>query len=122
MDYNLVINSVIILVHNIYIMSVVEDKSEPISESTHMPVETAKPEHKPTLQETIIRDEEATKKCCNVVKSDVHICFRCCTYSWACSLNSIECCCGALSELCLIMSKCAIGCKNCLEQIDCDGH
>lgn len=103
-------------------MSTVEDKTK----QTHAPVPAPAPEPahepKPLLQETIVRDEEAVKKCCNVVKTDVHICFRCCAYSWACSLNGIEFCCGGLSELCLLMSKCAIGCKNCLERIDCDGH
>lgn len=68
------------------------------------------------------RNEEGAKKCCNIMKTDVHVCFKCCTYSWACSLNGIECCCGGLSMLCLMMSRCALGCRDCLEKIDCDGH
>jgi hypothetical protein len=79
------------------------------------------PEQAP-VQVSMIRDEEAAKKCCSIVKSDVHICFKCCTYTWACSLNGIECCCGGLSTLCLMMSRCALGCRDCLEKIDCDGR
>uniref|UniRef100_A0A6C0D3L5 Uncharacterized protein n=1 Tax=viral metagenome TaxID=1070528 RepID=A0A6C0D3L5_9ZZZZ len=97
-------------------MSSAEDKSK----NTQAPVSVQAV--KPSLQETIIRDEVAVKKCCNIVKTDVHICCKCCAYSWAFSLNSIECCCVGLSGLCLAMSKCAIGCKDCLERIDCDGH
>ena len=74
------------------------------------------------VQVSMIRDDEAVKKCCSIVKSDVHVCFKCCTYSWAFSLNGIECCCAGLSTLCLMMSRCALGCKDCLERIDCDGH
>jgi hypothetical protein len=82
----------------------------------------------PDLIETVISEvvtetiqrEEKPKKC--MLKKDVHICFRCCAYSWAFSLNGCECCCGLFSDVCISMSKFALCCKSSLEMIDCDSH
>lgn len=72
--------------------------------------------------EEMVREEEKVKKCCSIMKEDVHIAGKCCAYTWCGALNSIECCCVALSKCCLFMSEGAMGCNNCLEQIDCDKH
>ena len=77
----------------------------------------------PDALEKIERYEELTekpKKC--FLKDDVHLCFKCCTYSWAFSLNCCEFGCGLLSDCFLGISKTFLCCKNCLEKIDCDGH
>jgi|SaaInlV_135m_DNA_1039713.scaffolds.fasta_scaffold20408_1 hypothetical protein len=46
-------------------------------------------------------------------------CFKC---IWISILNCIECVCKSLSYICIGSSKCAMGCHNCLEEIDCDGN
>jgi len=79
------------------------------------------PEQPPVVVVEVIEREPA-KKCCTIMKNDVHICFKCCTFSWAACLNGIECCCLALSTCCVAASELALGCRACLEQIDCDGH
>lgn len=74
------------------------------------------------IVEEMVRGEEKVKKCCAVMKEDVHIAGKCCAYTWCCTLNGIECCCVSMSKLCLAMSEAAMGCNKLLEQIDCDKH
>lgn len=85
------------------------------------PKEEERKEEQPVVQE-MVREEQAVKKCCSVMKEDVHIAGKCCAYTWCCTLNGIEGCCLALSKCCLFMSELAMGCNKCLEQIDCDKH
>jgi len=73
-----------------------------------------------SVQAEKIEREEKPKKC--MLKDDVHLCLKCCTYSWAFSLNGCECCCGLFSDMCIGISKLALCCKAGLEYIDCDGH
>jgi len=51
-------------------------------------------------------------------------CCSCCCKSvkgiWMINLNCIECICKGLSYFCIGCSKCALGCHDCLEKIDCD--
>lgn len=87
------------------------------------PVETKQPESiDPPIIATMMEREKPVKKCCNIMKEDVHIAGKCCAYSWCFTLNGIECCCVGLSKLCICFSDMALCCNNCLEQIDCDKH
>jgi len=83
--------------------------------------EDYKLEESPVIQE-MDRETDKVKKCCNIMKEDVHIICKCCAYTWCFSLNSIECCCLSMSKCSLFMSNVFIGCNNFLEQIDCDKH
>jgi len=74
------------------------------------------------IVETMIREDETTKKCCSIMKEEVHVAFKCCAYTWCVSLNGIECCCVGLSKMCILMSDLALCCNKALEQIDCDKH
>jgi hypothetical protein len=51
-------------------------------------------------------------------------CCCCCGKSvkciWSGALNCIEGICKGLSYFCIGCSKCALGCHDCLEKIDCD--
>ena len=69
-----------------------------------------------------IAQEDRTKKCCSIMKEDVHIAGKCCAYTWCCTLNGIECCCMSMSKCCIILSDIAIACNKFLEAIDCDKH
>ena len=86
-----------------------------------MPPKKETPQTKPILAE-MVDEEEKVKKCCSVMKEDVHVACRCCAYTWCCTLNSMECCCVSMSKCCTFFSSLAMGCNNFLEEIDCDKH
>jgi hypothetical protein len=96
-------------------------KEETVVVTNVEPKEEEKAEASPVLQE-MVREEKAVSKCCSVMKEDVHIACKCCSYSWCITLNGIEGCCFALSKCCLFASELAMGCNKFLEQIDCDKH
>jgi hypothetical protein len=77
-------------------------------------------EVEPVIQEEV--GKVVAKKCCNTMKEDVHIAFKCCAYTWCISLNGIECCCLTVSKVCGFISDIAMCCNKALEQIDCDTH
>lgn len=104
-----------------------EQTSEPTQEPTQEPIQEPSQEPLPEpldesyLQEKIMVREPA-KKCCKIVKKDVNIICRSALNCWSCSLNGLEGCCLGLSSICLAISRLAVGCNRCLEQLDCDGH
>jgi len=89
--------------------------SEP--EKKEAPVEEKPPAITPeqaVAAEVMIRDESG----CSCVSDTV----KCCKCSCSLCLNGAEVFCGALSLCCIGMSNLALGCKKCLEEVDCDGH
>jgi len=94
-----------------------QHKVEEVKEPTTL-VELAKEVKEPTVE---IIEREPVKKCCKVSEEVRCVC-HCCLRSWSLSLNACEGCCAISSAACIFMSALAMGCNNCLEQMDCDGH
>ena len=90
------------------------------NEVVEPPKEETSVVEQPVAQE--MAREESVKKCCSIMKEDVHVAGKCCAYTWCCTLNGIEGLCVILSKCCLLSSALAMGCNKCLEEIDCDKH